>query len=407
MSVTLEAVEALMGKKGRRTIAFPAALERLFEEDTQERRCTRLKIGILVSAVLYNFFLIGDWLLVPDVLRVATLLHLGLVTPWMLFAAWAMTKRPRPFVRECLAASVPLFIILQIDYGFASTMSENAAHYQYVIIPTLLYANVSLHRLAFPFARAVTAAGVICHAAVVLSANYIASPVAAMILVQIAICAYITLVANYTMERDLRRAYLFSLRDRLRHLQADTASKRDALTGLANRHHLDIELGRLWGADGKPPTTVSVIMMDIDHFKRLNDRYGHGAGDLCLKRMASILTAELGAASEGAVRYGGEEFLVVLPEMQLVDAMRIAERIRRSVEMATIPNEGPGLLGIVTASFGVASASVDELTAAELIAVADTALYAAKRKGRNQVWPPLAVPRDASNVEQISFRDRA
>jgi diguanylate cyclase (GGDEF)-like protein len=406
LSVTLEAVEALMGK-GRRTIAFPAALERQFEEDTQERRCARLKVGLLVSAVLYNFFLIADWLLVPDVLRVATALHLCLVTPWMLFAAWAMTKRPRPFVRECLAASVPLLIILQIDYGFASTTSESAAHYQYVIIPTLLYANVSLHRLPFPFARAVTAAGVICHAAVVLAANYIAGPVASMILMQIAICAYITLVANYTMERDLRRAYLFSLRDRLRHSQADAASKRDALTGLANRHHLDIELGRLWAADGEPPTMVSVILMDIDHFKQLNDEYGHGAGDLCLKRMASILIAELGAASEGAVRYGGEEFLVVLPEMQLVDAMRIAERIRRSVETATIPNEGPGSFGMVTASFGVASASVGELTAAELIAVADTALYTAKRKGRNQVWPPLAAPSDASNAQQISFRDRA
>jgi diguanylate cyclase (GGDEF)-like protein len=406
LSVTLETVEDFMGK-GRRTIAFPAALERRFEQDTQERRCARLRVGILVSAVLYNFFLIADWLLVPDVLRTATLLHLGLVTPWMLFAAWSMTKRPPPFVRECMAASVPLFIILQIDYGFASTTSESAAHYQYVVIPTLLYANVSLHRLPFRFARVVTAAVLICHAAVVLSANYISNPVAVMILVQLAICAYITLVANYTMERDLRRAYLFSLRDRLRHSLADAASKRDSLTGLANRHHLDIELRRLWAVDAEPPAIVSMILMDIDYFKRLNDRYGHGAGDLCLKRMASILTAELGAAAEGAVRYGGEEFLVVLPEMQLVDAMRIAERIRRSVEMATIPNEGHGLLGIVTASFGVASASVGELTAAELIAVADTALYAAKRKGRNQVWPPLATPSDTSNVEQISFRDRA
>ena len=154
--------------------------------------------------------MIADWLLVPDVLRVATLLHLGLVTPWMLFAAWAMTKHPRAFVREGLAASVPLLIILQIDYGFASTTSQSAAHYQYVVIPTLLYANVSLHRLPFRFARVVTAVIVICHAAVVLSANYISNPVAVMILVQLAICAYITLVANYTMERDLRRAYLFS-----------------------------------------------------------------------------------------------------------------------------------------------------------------------------------------------------
>ncbi len=405
MSVTLETVEAFMGH-GRRTIVFPAALERQFEQDTQERRCARLRVGILVSAVLYNFFLIADWLLVPDVLRVATLLHLGLVTPWMLFAAWAMTKRPPPFVRECLAASVPLFIILQIDYGFASTTSESAAHYQYVVIPTLLYANVSLHRLPFRFARFVTAAVVICHAAVVLSANYISNPVAVMILIQLAICGYITLVANYTMERDLRRAYLFSLRDRLRHSLADAASKRDSLTGLANRYHLEIELRRLWAAIGKPHPMVSVILMDIDHFKRLNDRYGHGAGDLCLKRLAAILIAEVGAGSEVVVRYGGEEFLIVLPAVQLVDAMRVAERIRRSVEKATIPNEGPGF-EIVTASFGVASAYVNELTGAELIAAADAALYAAKQKGRNQVWPPLAAPGGTSNIEQISFRDRA
>jgi PleD family two-component response regulator len=75
--------------------------------------------------------------------------------------------------------------------------------------------------------------------------------------VQIAICAYITLVVNYTMERDLRRAYLFSLRDdRLRHVQADTTSRRDALTGLANRHHLDIGCG---DTDCEPPKLVSVM----------------------------------------------------------------------------------------------------------------------------------------------------
>jgi diguanylate cyclase (GGDEF)-like protein len=110
------------------------------------------------------------------------------------------------------------------------------------------------------------------------------------------------------MERDLRRAYLFSLRDRLRHSLADAASKLDALTGLANRHHLDIELRRLWAADSERPTMVSVILMDIDHFKRLNDRYGHGAGDLCLKRMASILIAEVGEASERVVRYAARNF---------------------------------------------------------------------------------------------------
>ena len=212
------------------------------------------------------------------------------------------------------------------------------------------------------------------------------------------------------MERDLRRAYLYSLRDRLRHAEADAASRRDALTGLANRHHLDAELGKLWGMPDEV-SPVSVILVDIDHFKPLNDRYGHAAGDLCLKRVAAVLTAELRGSEDHAVRFGGEEFLLLLPKMDLPNAMRIAERTRRAIEAAAIPNEGVGLKGIVTASFGVASSSTADLSAVELIAAADSALYAAKRKGRNQVWPPLAGPlpddQQASVVAALPLRQRA
>jgi diguanylate cyclase (GGDEF)-like protein len=386
--VSLEVVEAFMARR-KRGIAFPPAIEQQFETDTAANRCQRLTTGILVSAVIYNLFLIADWLLVPDVLWRATALHLGLVTPWMLVAAWIISRGPSRFVREGLAASLPLVIMFQIDYGFATTTSTLADHYQYVVIPTLLYTNVSLHRLTFPFARAVTGSIVVGHTGLVFLTGHVPTPVAAILLAQLLACAYITLVANYQMERDLRRAYLYSLRDRLRHAEADAASRHDALTGLANRHHLDDELGKLWQMPdtGSP---VSVILVDIDHFKPLNDRYGHAAGDLCLKRIAAILTAEMRGRNDHAVRFGGEEFLLLLPGMDLPNAMRIAERVRRAIEAAAIPNEGVGLEGIVTASFGVASSSTADLSAVELIAAADSALYAAKRKGRNQVWPPLA-----------------
>jgi diguanylate cyclase (GGDEF)-like protein len=224
----------------------------------------------------------------------------------------------------------------------------------------------------------------------VLTAPYISGVVAVMILVQLAVCAYITLIANYRMERDLRRAYLYSLRDRLRHAQADAASRRDALTGLANRHHLEQELRKLWAMPEQDVSPVSVVLVDVDHFKKLNDRYGHAAGDLCLKRIAAVLTAELRGSDDHAVRYGGEEFLLLLPNMDLVGAMRVAERIRRTIEKAAMPNEGAGVRGIVTVSCGVAASSIADLTAIELIAAADSTLYAAKHKGRNQVWPPLA-----------------
>ncbi|NVN88709.1 MAG: diguanylate cyclase [Rhodopseudomonas sp.] len=388
--LSLVTVEAYMDLPRKRAITFPAEIERQFEADTNANRCRRLTIGILVSAVLYNFFLIADWLLVPDALRLASWLHFAVVTPWMLIVAWAISRRPRPVVREFLAASVPVLIILQIDAGFAVTTSDSAAHYQYVVIPTILYTNVSLHRLAFRFARIVTAIILLCHTALVLSVSYLPGGVAAMILVQIAICAYITLVANFTMERDLRRAYLYALRDRLRHAEADAAARHDTLTGLANRHHLDEELQKLWAAPNHATSYASIVMLDVDHFKRLNDGYGHGAGDLCLKRIAAILIANLRGTDDCAIRYGGEEFLLLLPGLQLVDAMHVAERIRQAIEDAAIPNEGSSLGGVITASLGVAACHIGELSASELIDAADAALYAAKTKGRNQVWPPLA-----------------
>ena len=247
------------------------------------------------------------------------------------------------------------------------------------------------------------------HTALILWVSYISPAVAATIIVQILICAYITLVANYTMERDLRRAYLFSLRDRLRHAEADAASRRDPLTGLANRLHLEGELAKLWSLAEMKTSAVSVIMVDIDHFKRLNDRYGHGAGDLCLKRLAALLLAELRKTDDLAVRYGGEEFLLLLPGLNMVDAIRLAERIRRSIESAAIPNEDSGMSRVVTASFGVAASSPSDLSSAELIAVADQALYAAKSKGRNQVWPPAATSLSAiaSNVLAFSHEGAA
>ena len=406
-SVTLDVLEAFMAVR-KRGLAFPPAIEQQFETDTAARRCQRLVTGILVSVVIYNCFLIGDWLLVPDVFWLAVALHFTLVTPWMLLAAWVISQRPSPFIRESLAASLPLLIILQIDFGFAMTTSASAAHYQYVVIPTLLYANVSLHRLAFPFARVITGAIVLCHSTLVLTIASLSTPVAIMVLAQLAACAYITLVANYQMERDLRRTYLFALRDRLRHAQADAAARRDALTGLANRHHLDEELCKLWAMPEEDASPVSIVLVDIDHFKHLNDRYGHASGDLCLKRVAAVLTTELRGTGDHAVRFGGEEFLLLLPKMEMVNAMRIAERVRRAIEAAAIPNEGASLRGVVTASFGVASSSVKDLSAMELIAAADSALYAAKHKGRNQVWPPLAKTSEpAATVAALPHRHRA
>jgi diguanylate cyclase (GGDEF)-like protein len=129
------------------------------------------------------------------------------------------------------------------------------------------------------------------------------------------------------------------------------------------------------------------MLFDLDYFKAYNDGFGHLAGDTCLKRIASLVQAELRDRSDVAYRFGGEEFLVLLRRTDLRTALAIAERMRRAIEAAAIPHP---TRNIVTASFGVAATKIGSaITSDELIHSADAALYAAKRNGRNQVWPPF------------------
>jgi diguanylate cyclase (GGDEF)-like protein/PAS domain S-box-containing protein len=156
----------------------------------------------------------------------------------------------------------------------------------------------------------------------------------------------------------------------------------DALTGLYNRRYLEESLSReliLAGRHGHP---VSVIMGDIDHFKAVNDRYGHLGGDEVLRTFGDLLKRHV-RGSDIYCRYGGEEFLLVLPRMSIEDAVERAEQLCRAVAAAPV-SYGESTLGI-TASFGVAAFPRDGRTGDELIAAADGALYTAKATGRNRV----------------------
>ena len=194
---------------------------------------------------------------------------------------------------------------------------------------------------------------------------------------------------NFALDRDIRRSYLRMLRDRLRLAEVDAEAKRDALTDLANRHHLNAHAAEIWRRGDERSSPAAIVLLDVDHFEPFNDLYGHPAGDACLKRVAACVAAELRGIDDLAVRYGGEEFLLLLPATDIADAVRVAERVRRAIAALGIPHDGAEKTGLVTASLGVAAAPVSALSSAELIAAADIALYTAKRNGRNQVCPPL------------------
>lgn len=163
------------------------------------------------------------------------------------------------------------------------------------------------------------------------------------------------------------------------HTRVEKMATTDKLTGLFNRHAAMILLNRALARYRRSRQPISVLVIDIDHFKRINDRYGHGVGDEVLRRIAQILRSTL-RESDVVVRWGGEEFLILLHECDLRQAQLLAEKLRQAVQQAAVC----GADRHVTISVGVASLAKDTSVEA-WIERADAALYQAKANGRNQV----------------------
>jgi len=197
------------------------------------------------------------------------------------------------------------------------------------------------------------------------------------------------------LEREAMTRDLADLSEslRLRNLQLNEARKQladiatiDELTGLRNRRGanqlFEAEISRAKRAG----LALSVIMLDVDHFKLYNDRYGHPAGDLVLQKLSEVLLSVTARAGELAVRMGGEEFMLVLPGTTHADAMGTAEVVRSRIADLRIPHEDSPTAGVVTVSLGVVSCVPRmETESTDLVEAADKALYESKRSGRNRV----------------------
>jgi diguanylate cyclase (GGDEF)-like protein len=190
----------------------------------------------------------------------------------------------------------------------------------------------------------------------------------------------------------------------------------DALTGLANRRAFERALDLEWRRAARRRLPLSLALVDVDFFKRYNDCYGHPAGDQCLKAVASALASHTRRAGEMAVRYGGEEFALLLPHADMAEARRIAERVGETVAALNIPHARSSAHSHVTVSIGVASMSTEfadainangavsnlGLASNKLVEAADKALYAAKAMGRNRICVFAASPdSDGEEMEPL------
>ncbi len=180
-----------------------------------------------------------------------------------------------------------------------------------------------------------------------------------------------------------RNAELVAANERLQSL-----SLTDAMLDVGNRRAMEVDLQHAFDAAQRYKKSLAIMLVDIDHFKKYNDHYGHAAGDETLKQVASLLKAGL-RNSERVYRYGGEEFLAILPESSLSGAVIAAERLLDSLEHLCIPHDASPV-GQLSMSIGIAALNQqDTETVKQLVKLADEQLYAAKQAGRNTVKPKL------------------
>ncbi len=378
-------------------LRFAPPLEARYRRETGRARAGMLLTQGLVALLAYDFFIVGDYILEPKLIVRAAIIRFAIVTPLVLLVALLVRRSESAFVMESSAAFLCMIGSVSIVYLHTGGVDRFSSSSQTGLVLVLLVANCML-RIEQPYAVATTGFVLLLDAFAIIIDRQLAAPQKMFhggIMVWVAI---LTLTANFTLSRERRYSYLLQLRGRLQHRllakansELTALSATDRLTGLPNRRSYDERLIELWHVSFERGEPLSAIMIDVDHFKRLNDAHGHPYGDRVLQRVASLLQQALRGQSDFVARFGGEEFIVLLPNADSSTAVKVAERIRVLVQVAGSPalqRESPTLplntwstvsCGVSTALPGV---SHDPAT---LIADADAALYRAKQEGRNRV----------------------
>jgi diguanylate cyclase (GGDEF)-like protein len=396
-NISLMEVESCLAERGWRR-EFPRNFEDGYREYSCRVRERALKRGFWPLMVIYNVLLITDIMLLPQTAWLSTLLHFAVVTPAIAGLHLLYFGLRDPVHRQIVEAAIPILIVGQIMLIFSLNSTPQAGQYQYFVSLLLMYMNIN-QRLDMRIARGATALIILIYACAMLSSSLpfeVKLACSSFILV----VAYVMLQANLRIQYDARYAFLVHLRELLQLNAAVEIASHDVLTGLYNRRYLEDFAKDLPPAADGYPTAVAMLLLDVDFFKAYNDKYGHQQGDRCLRQVADCISKSLNPDTEFGIRFGGEEFLILLAGADEALAKVLAGRIRREIEALSINHAASSVASVVTVSIGVAAGYANRETLDLLIAQADAALYLAKKSGRNQIWPPVA---QATVAEELSY----
>jgi diguanylate cyclase (GGDEF)-like protein len=373
---------------------LPIALEAEFRRETDADRNRRIRwwhgVGMVINGIT---FLLALWS-VPELWQLTVLVYFGLVMP-ILFVSRRSLVAPTARRREMVASFLPVLatylagltvFALSPAFEFAHSMSLLAMGIIWIgaPIPLRVPEAMLLVALALLLGGAINVVG-----ALLRDAPFEHPQLVVFSLVMIVL----SLVSRLESERRSRQTFLIGLLLRRRaeelehaNAQLEIRSNTDPLTGLYNRRFLEERLAAFWEESALMAAPIAALMIDIDHFKKVNDAFGHPQGDRCLVAVAQEIARSLRRQHDFVARYGGEEFVVLMAADE-AEARASAERIRTRISELAIPGFGPSRQPFVTVSIGVAVMypATSDATPIALIAAADEALLSAKQTGRNRV----------------------
>lgn len=394
----VERIDRLL-KKGFPLLRFPMDLERQFQHDSAPLRRRQFLLSGWMSLLVYNGFLVADYMMAPEAFPLALALRLFVFTPasiLFLMLVWrGMTNtlsRSVPSLYDILAVEGGLLAAGSLCIILFNTQMNYVPYYHTGFMVVIVYGNV-VQRLRFWWAVFFSGSVLVMHVTTAWLAGGFDLNLLIPIALLISSMALFTLVANYVMERDERRRHLLLLRERAvvhdlsaTHRRLKDIALTDPITGLHNRRYIQERLPQAWTHQIVQGGHVGLLMINIDHFKRYHDRYGLMASESCLRQVGQTILECLKRSDDQLVRYGDDTFMVLLNDQAPGRVAMLAERIRQAVASMGVRHAASAASRYVTVSIGAvvmrASAQVSSET---LVQAAEQALSEAKSAGRNRV----------------------
>lgn len=384
-------VEQLLAMRTR-DIRLDGEIGKLFRDRIWSQSAKIIRAWMIWVALLNVLMLTLSWLTLPPAVTLSMLVPGAVLSP-VAIAIFLIWRKPRAQRLQRVALVVGMGVIL-LCVALIGEAAGGGYHERYLnIMMVVAISAIIIFGIPLRWTAAIAAITVCLYCIFQLRNPDLGTGSALAWTLFFACGIGATVVARHSMTLLAQKAFLLDLRDKTRVAELAAANDRleelartDPLTGVANRRWMTEILDALWSA---PRSRVSgaLLMCDIDDFKNLNDRLGHGEGDRCLIEVARLIGDCVRRDGDKVARYGGEEFLVLLRGVDTQAALATAERIRRSIADAGLANPGSQVSPQVTISIGVAALEPGDgdVTPQQLQKRADEALYLAKQSGRNRV----------------------